>query len=96
MTDTIQSQTPDQTFIVKEKLAMLEEALNQNLPGISTALRDIHTVLKKDPDVVTILTEEEVSVLVRGLKKQTNTEIAVSAIKTGTKKSLKKLTVNDL
>lgn len=86
----------EQTYQIKEKLAFLESQLKASTPNISTLLREIHTVLKNDPDVVTLLTEEECSILVRGLKKQTNTEIATSALKSGTKKSLKQMTLGDL
>lgn len=87
----------DQAFQIKEKLAQLEERLEANAPGLATLLRDIHQTLKKDPDVVTLLSEEECSVIVKGLKKQTATEIATSALKAkGGKKAMSKMTVNDL
>lgn len=86
----------NQAFEVREKLAALEAALLANTPGMATLLRDIHRSLKADPDVVTILSPEECSILVRGLKKQTATEIATSVIKKGTKKAMSKMTVTDL
>jgi len=87
---------PNQAYEIQEKLARLEAALVSSTPGIATLLREIHTGLKKDPDVVTLLSEEECSILVQGLKKQTATEIAVSALKGGKKKSLSKMTTADL
>lgn len=90
------SMSTEQTYQIKEKLAFLESQLISNTPNISTILREIHIQLKKDPEVVTLLTEEECSILVRGLKKQTNTEIATSALKSGAKKSLKQMTLGDL
>ncbi len=93
------SDTPapnSQAFQVQEKLALLEAKLNEAAPGIPTLLREIHQQLKKDPDVVTLLSEEECNILVQGLKKQTATEISTSALKKGAKKSLKKMTVDDL
>lgn len=91
---------PDQiqynAYQIQEKLAALEEALNSNIPNIASLLRDIHTQLKKDTDLVTLLTEEECSILVRGLKKQTATEIATAALKGSRKKPLSKTTINDL
>ena len=87
----------DQSFQIKEKLAQLEERLESSAPGLATLLRDIHQTLKKDPDVVTLLTEEECSTIVRGLKRQTATEIATSALKSKSgKKAMSKMTVNDL
>lgn len=83
---------PDQAFEIREKLAQLEQALISATPEMPTLLRTIHSALKKDPDVVTLLTEEECSILVRGLKKQTQTEIAVTAVKSK-KKAMSKMQV---
>lgn len=85
-----------QAFEVREKLMALEQALLEQTPNMPVLLRDIHRTLKADPDVVTILTDEECSILVRGLKKQTSTEIATKAIKKGGKKAMSKMTVSDL
>jgi len=83
----------DQAFVIKEKLAQLEEDLNNQSPGIATLLRTIHKELKADPDVVTLLSEEECGVLVRGLKKQTSVEIATAALKSKPKKAMAKMQV---
>jgi len=85
----------NQAYEVREKLAQLEEALLKGTPNMPVLLRDIHSHLKRDPDVVTILSDEECSILVRGLKKQTNTEIAIAATKKPAKKAMSKMTVND-
>ena len=84
---------PDQAFEVREKLAQLEASLLEATPNMPSLLRDIHRTLKADPDVVTILTEEECSILVRGLKKQTATEIATTSLKKGGKKAMAKMQV---
>ena len=86
---------PNQAFEVQEKLAQLEASLLASTPNMAVLLRDIHRSLKADPDVVTILSEEECSILVRGLKKQTNTEIAVAAVKKKPKKAMSKMTTSD-
>ena len=87
----------DQAFMVREKLASLQTMLTDNLPNISTVLRDIHSTLKKDPDVVTILTDEEVAILVNGLDKQTQANLAGSVAKSKTPKAkLKETTLEDL
>jgi len=89
--------TTSQAFEVQEKLAQLESMLAAKVPNISTLLRDIHRTLKTDPDVVTILSDEECSILVRGLKHQTNTSISTGAIKKAkTSKAMSKITVDDL
>lgn len=85
-----------QLFEVQEKLASLEASLLANMPNMPTLLRDIHRTLKNDPDTVTLLTDEECSILVRGLKKQTDTELATAVIKKKPKKALSKLTAADL
>lgn len=85
----------DQAYEVREKLAQLEDALLKGTPNMPVLLRDIHSHLKRDPDVVTILSDEECSTLVRGLKKQTNTEIAIAATKKKPKKAMSKMTVSD-
>lgn len=85
----------DQVTQVREKLLSLEAALLEKLPEMPTILRSIHKQLKADPEVVTLLTEEECSLLVRGLKKQTGAVIATAAIKGG-KKAMSKMTVEDL
>lgn len=85
----------DALYIVKEKLASLEAALLQATPNMPTLLRDIHRTLAADADLVTLLSEEECAILVKGLVKQTNTSIAVSTVK-ASKKSASKMTVDDL
>ena len=86
----------NQAFEVQEKLASLQEALLAGTPNMPVLLRDIHRTLKNDPDTVTLLSDEECSILVRGLKAQTKTEIATTATKRKPKKALSKLGVEDL
>ena len=88
--------TSTQAYEIKEKLATLEAQLKETTPNIATLLRDIHTKLKNDPDTVTILTADECATLVRGLKHQTGTVIAVKAAKKAPKKALSKITADDL
>lgn len=84
----------DTNFEIKEKLAQLEHALNEAIPNIKGVLQTIHKQLKADPEIVTLLSEEECAIIVRGLKKQTNTEIAVTALKGSKKKA--KISISDL
>lgn len=95
MTDS--SPTSEQVYQVKEKLADLEGRLLATSPGLPTLLREIWVNLKKDADLVTILSPEECNILVRGLEKQTNVEMATVTIKSGTKgKALKNITLDDI
>ncbi|RLA59172.1 MAG: hypothetical protein DRQ89_14385 [Epsilonproteobacteria bacterium] len=91
-----QSNQPDQAYVIKEKLAQLEATLLSQNPGMKSLLQEIHKALKADPDVVTLLTETECSILVRGLKKQTATEIATKSLGASRKKAMNKMTVADL
>lgn len=88
--------SPDIAYQIREKLASLEQALLSNNPEMPGILRDIHKQLKSDPEIVTILSPEECSVIVRGLKKQTATNIATTAISKSPKKALSKMSVDDL
>lgn len=84
----------DNATQVKEKLATLEANLNGQVQNLPTVLRDILKQLKADPEITSLLSEEECAIFVRGLKAQTNTEIAAAA--KPKKKSTKSLGVGDL
>lgn len=94
--ETSSTNQSNQAFEVREKLAQLEEALLSATPNMPTILRDIHRNLKADPDIVTILSEQECSILVQGLKKVTATEIASTVSAKKPKKALSKMTLADL
>ena len=82
--------------ILREKVASLEQQLLSAHPQIPSLLRDIHNQLREDPDCVTILTEEEIGVVVQGLMRQTQVSMVENISKKGTGKALKKTTVADL
>jgi hypothetical protein len=65
---------------LKMKMAALEAALLQQLPEMPTILQDIHTSLRKDPEMVTLLAPEEIGLIVRGLKQHVNIQIATSIV----------------
>lgn len=70
----------DQTaYILKEKVAELGAALLERHPKMPTLLREIHTTLSKYPEQVTLLAEEDIAVIVNGLKVQTGVEFASAA-----------------
>ena len=81
---------------IQESILSLREALITANPGMPTMLRTIHTALRADPAIVTLLTEEECGTIVAGLMKQTNTIIAAGAVKGGAKKSLKNISLDML
>ena len=80
---------------ISEKVLALNNALESQHPSMPSLLQEIWKNLKANPDCVTLLTEEEIGVIVNGLKRQTATEIATVALKSKTK-SLKSLSVSDL
>lgn len=82
---------------LKEKVLTLQTQLLEAHPQMPLLLRQIHTQLRADPELVTTLAEEDIGIIVQGLAKQQMVTITTAALKkTSTTKSLKKLTVNDL
>lgn len=82
---------------LKEKVAALQEALISVHPTMPVLLKTIHTQLRADTDLVTTLSEEEIAVIVNGLKQQTKTELATTMLKSGkTTKALKNIGVLDI
>jgi len=82
---------------VREKLLEMEVAINEHTPQLPTLLRTIHAQLKKDPEVVTLLSESECNILVEGLKEHTKIELAAKITKGGTRgKALKQTSLEDL
>lgn len=79
---------------IKEKVLSLEQSLLSQHPTMPSLLKEIWVTLKKNPDQVTLLSEEDIGIIVRGLKKQTAVEIATTALKKKT--SLKSLTIDML
>jgi len=83
----------DQALEVKEKLAQLESMLLESHPEMPSLLRDIHRNLKQDPDVVTLLSEDDCKLIVQGLKKHTSVDIATTALQKKGRKSMKNMEV---
>lgn len=73
--------TPEQSYELKEKVADLQGKLLSLHPEMPTLLRTIHTQLSQDPELVTVLTEEEIGIIVRGLSVQMKTEITTTPVK---------------
>lgn len=78
------------------KVAELQSALTQAHPLIPSLLQTIHRQLKADPDNVTLLNEDDIATIVRGLQHQTKVTLTESATKSAAKRSLKSITVDDL
>lgn len=80
---------------LRESVLSLQSALLSAHPMMPTLLQTIHRQLKADPTLCIILTEEEVGIIVSGLKKQTLTTIATSTSKSKTK-TIKSIGIGDL
>ena len=67
---------------IQSTIQELQEALLSAHPEMPTLLRKIHTKLKADPELVTLLSEEEIAQVINGLKVHTNVQLTSSAKKT--------------
>lgn len=89
--------TIPQGFELKQKVSELQAQLLEAHPKMPDLLRIIHSQLKADPENVTLLSEEEIHVIVEAQEKITQTKV-VADIVAGKKsgKSVKKITLADL
>lgn len=71
--------TDTTAYMLREKVAELSAALLERHPRMPTLLREIHTTLSKYPEQVTLLAEEDIAIIVSGLKVQTGVEFATAA-----------------
>lgn len=69
---------------LQQKVSELSQLILSKHPRMPTLLREIHTTLRAQPENVTLMSEEEIAVIVSGLKVQTGIEFAASATKKGT------------
>ena len=67
---------PTIPFELQEKITSLQAAILDKHPTMPTLLREIHTALRKQPENVVILGEDEIGIIVKGLEIQTNTFLA--------------------
>jgi len=86
--------TPHETISLK--IAELSASMISSLPSMPTLLRTIRANIKQDPELVTILSPEQVGIIVSGLMKQTQTTIATSVLSGGKGKSMKKISLDDI
>lgn len=80
----------------KQQVAELAAALHSQHPGMPGMLRTIHQNLKKDPDLVTALSDEEIGTILSGLKKHTGVELVAATMKQKSGKAMKNMGVADL
>lgn len=68
-------------FELKEKCEALRNMLLEKHPRMPTLLQEIHQALRAQPENVTLLSEEEIAIVVQGLKVQTGIEFVKAASK---------------
>jgi hypothetical protein len=79
----------DSATLFRERLAALQTALIANTdPALPRILADIKTHILQDPEQVTIMSREEIGMIVRGLIKQTGIAIAPAKKKATSLKAL--------
>lgn len=82
---------------VLEKCAELEDALNKSLPGFPHILKDIHETLRADPEIVTLLAEEDIAKIVKGMEMHAHIVVTpAKAKKAATAKSKVPIKADDL
>lgn len=72
---------------LQSQLLQLQESILSAHPRMPGLLAEIHRALSAQPENVSLLSEEEVQIIVNGLQKQTRTEFAQSALKPAASKS---------
>lgn len=88
---------PKSTHPIAMEMAELQAALDQNVPGFANKLREIHVKLRNDPIIVTLLSDEEIGVIVSGLERHTNVQIiAPAAIKASSRSKKVPVSASDL
>jgi hypothetical protein len=80
---------------LRAKVSSLQSALLERHPKMPLLLQEIHSALREQPENVTLMSEEEIQVIVQGLQVQTNTFLAETVTKSkgkaGTTARLKNL-----
>ena len=67
-------------FEFQEKLASLQEAVLSRHPRMPTLLQEIHRTLKAQPENVTLMSEDEIAIVVSGLMQQTQTVLVKQTV----------------
>lgn len=75
----------------QEQLASLQSALLEKHPRMPGLLQEIHRALKLQPENVTLMSEDEIAIVVQGLQVQTQTSLIKTTI---AKKSPAKKTIS--
>lgn len=74
-------------FILKEKVAALQASILAKHPSLPTLLSEIHKNIKANPEQITLLSEEDIGIIVNGLEIQTKTFLMSTVSKPAAAKS---------
>lgn len=87
-----------ETDYILGKIDELKRSLQEQSPQYETILHTIHQKLSKDEAVVTLLSEEQIGIIVAGLTKKKGIVLATTKDKStaANGKKLSKLTADDL
>jgi hypothetical protein len=72
-------------FILKEKVAALEQTILAKHPSLPSLLAEIHKNIKANPEQITLLSEDDIKIIVNGLEIQTKTFLVQSVTKAPSK-----------
>lgn len=87
----------EDTDKIKMRCAELEQKLALNDPTFRNILKEIHENIRKQPELIYVLKDEEIAVIVSGLSKHTGIEIAAVKVKEKiSKKAAANLTADDV
>lgn len=78
---------------IHQRIQELRTLLDESSPGIATHLLKIHGDLGKSPELLHILSEEEIATISQGLQVQANVQIITAKPKAAKKESLKDLEI---
>lgn len=86
----------DQVTEIEMKIAQLREQLLKDTPALPTILQQIKMYLSKNPEVVTLLSEEQIGEIVQAAQRVSQVKIVEAAMKGRGGKKLKDLELEDL
>jgi hypothetical protein len=77
------------TVAIKEKILNLERTLVEKDPLMPNLLAEIHKTLRQYPENVTLLSDDEINIIVKGLSERQGIELAPKAKEKAPAKSSK-------
>lgn len=78
---------------IHQRVADLQAQLDTASPGIATHLLRIHSDLGKSPELLHVLSEDEIATIAKGLQVQSGIQILAAKPKAAKRESLKDLEI---